>query len=485
MGPRTATARSPAKATALLVPLALVPGCVFAADTLNPCIPTGAGASDNAYESAGPRTGTAGNTLDLGIDAGVGASDNIFEVAGPKTSEIMPTAGLLLAAQRCTGSLTGSVDGDFAYYDYARHSYSNDLYGRLDANLSMALVPERVSWVLNESFGQEALSPFDPLTPANRENVNVVSTGPDIVEHFGQEFVRLGLRYAAVQYQKSPFDNQRPFGSFALGHELSADSTVSLNVDAEEVRFSNTTVNTDFDRREAYLRYEARGARTALALNLGAAQTTLNESWYSTPLVQLDLTRHLTRRMTLTLSGGEQQLDTAGGFVGLQPGAIGGIITAPAPETTFTYVARFGSGSWRWDGIRTSIAVSDRWESDSYLQDSIFNNKRNDLELSLGRQLSRALNVQILGSVLNTDYSGEDFRSLDRVGAAALVLHAAPKLDVTLRYDHWWRTVSGGGAAGFTGFNENRVFLMATYWPVRTGGVMPAAGAAFPMLQMP
>jgi hypothetical protein len=481
MGPRTATARSRAKPRALLVALALAPGCVPAADTLSPCGGAGVGAS-GTYGGAASGTG---NRLDLGIDAGVGASDNIFEVAGPKTSEIIPTAGLLLASHRCTGSLTGDVAGDFAYYDYLHNSYPSDLYGRLDANLKLALVPDRVSWALQDDFGQAEFDLFEPPTPLNRENVNYVATGPDFSLHFGQEFVLLGLRYAAIQFQKSPFNSTRPYGTLSLGRELSANSALSLNFYAEHVVFQDTALNADYDRREAYLRYDLRGARTTLGLNVGATQTSQNGSWYSSPLVQLDLARRLTPRTTLTLSGGERQLDAADGFAGVQVGAVGGIVTAPAANTSAVYVSRYGSIAWNWVGNRTSIGVSERWESDSYLQDSIFNAKLNDLELSARRQLSRLLDARIFGSMYTYDYYGEHFKSYYHLAGAALVLHAAPKVDVTFSYDHLWETTSYTGTSGFAGFTENRLFLTATYWPVKTGGESgvpggPGAGQLFP-----
>ena len=66
MGLRTATARSPAKAAALLIPLVLAPGRGTAADSFTP-----------------PASGPAANSFSLGVDVGVGASDNIYVVQSP------------------------------------------------------------------------------------------------------------------------------------------------------------------------------------------------------------------------------------------------------------------------------------------------------------------------------------------------------------------------------------------------------------------
>lgn len=460
MGLRTATARSPAKAAALLVSLALMPGWAAAADFLT-----------------------------LGVDLGVGASDNIYEVQSPRKSETMPTAGFDLALHREGTVLNADVTGLFSYYDYVHDSYSNDVFGRLDGTVKLSLVPERLVWVVEDSFGQEALNPFQPNSPNNREYVNFVSTGPDLSLHLGEQgFIHLGARYANVHYQTSPFDNNRPSETLAIGRELSANSSLSLNVDAVQIRFDNTTQttvvdgltfppNTDFDRREAYLRYEARGARTALAVNLGVSETDETAGWHSKPLVELDVSRRLTPFTNLTLSAGQELTDAAEGFRNLQPGAAGGILLAPVAGTYDSYVARYISGGWRLERERTTIALSDRYEEDSHSVDSLLDVKRNDLELNIGRRLTPMVGVQLLGSMNTGNYYNQHFKSNDHLAGAALVVQPARKVEVRLLYDHLWRTASGIGASTF---EENRIFLLLTYRPVGAGQQVNPTGLPLP-----
>lgn len=472
MALRDAQARQAAKGYTLAIALGLLPVRGIAADT--PDI---------------PGTANTPNTLSLGVDVGLGATDNIFEVQSPKTSEVMPTAGLDLALHRQGTRLDADVTGVFAYYDYLRNSYSNTVFGRLDGSAKLALVPERFIWVLQESFGQAQLNILAPVTPANQENVNVVSTGPEFALHLGEQgFIHLGARYADVHFQTSPFDSKRLSGTFAVGRELSANSAVSFNVDGEQVRFDNTTqptivngilypANTDFDRREAYLRYEARGARTTLALNLGATEASGTGGWHSKPLVELDLTRRLTPYTSLSFSAGQQLTDAADGFRDLQAGAAGGIVIAPVAGTSDSYVARYVSAGWRLELNRTTVAVSDRYEDDSYLTNSIFDAKRNDFELNIGRRLTPVLGVQLHGSVVTNNYYNQNFNSNDHLAGAALVMLPARKVEVRLLYDHLWRTVSGVGAATF---DENRILLVVTYWPVGASAEVNPTGLPLP-----
>ena len=446
MGPRTATAGPPAKAGALFLCLTLTPCCSMAA-----------------------------NTFTFGVEVGSGASDNIYEVESPKTSEIMPTVGLELALHREGTTLDADVTGLFSFNDYVHRSYANDVFGRFDGLLRAALVPERIVWVLQEDFGQAALNRFEPENPGNREYINFVSTGPDFTQRLGEQgFLRLGARYEDVHYQVSPLTSNRVAENLALGRELSAHSTVSLNVDAEQIRFEQTTQSatlvdgvlfpaiSDFDRREAYLRYEARGARTTLSVNAGVSESDEGGTgWHSDGLLDLKLRRTLSPHTTLTLLAGQQLTDAAEGFRDLHAGAAGGIVIAPVAGTYGSYLARYGSGDWRFERERTTIALSERYEDDSYLTDPLLNAKRNDAELNVGRRLTPAVGVQLVGTVVQSNYYNQDFEAIEHRVGASLVVKSAREVEIRFLYDHLWRTATGVG----TGFEENRVFLLLTYRP--------------------
>jgi len=67
----------------------------------------------------------------------------------------------------------------------------------------------------------------------------------------------------------SPFNSNRLLGSVALGREVSAGGSVSLNANTERVMFDNTEVNSDFERSSGFGRYEVHGTRTNFIGELG------------------------------------------------------------------------------------------------------------------------------------------------------------------------------------------------------------------------
>ncbi len=201
--------------------------------------------------------------LTYGVDAGLGETDNVTLAPTNKVSQTIATVDADFDVKHQSSRLDVDAKGNFTDFDYLQGAYGNQLLGRFDGMAHFALIPQRLTWVLQDDFGQAALDPFVPMTPGNIENVNYVSTGPDFALRMGGTgFVDASVRVARATYQTSPFNSNRVLGSLAAGLQLSARSSVSLNGVAERVLFDNTVVNGDFDRSSAYVRYEIEGART-------------------------------------------------------------------------------------------------------------------------------------------------------------------------------------------------------------------------------
>ncbi len=75
------------------------------------------------------------------------------------------------------------------------------------------------------------IDPFAPVTPTNRENINYLSTGPDLNLRLGTlGFMDVTARYARTEYQISPFNSNRISAGLGVGRALSAGSNISLQV---------------------------------------------------------------------------------------------------------------------------------------------------------------------------------------------------------------------------------------------------------------
>jgi hypothetical protein len=452
----------------LVIPVVLILGHIPAVLAETP--PYAAGAQETDDQARIPANPAEKLTYAYGIDAGVGETDNVTLVSTDKISETIAVADADFSLKQQSRLLNAEAKGSFSYLDFLQGTYSHELIGRLDGLARFALIPEKISWVLQEDFGQAQVDPFTPVTPTNRENVNYVSTGPDLDLRLGSlGFVDVTARYARTQYQTSPFDSNRFTGSIAVGRALSAGSTIALAGSTERVLFANTVENTDFDRSSIYGRYEAQGARTELRVNLGATKVDQGNESITGPFVKLQLSRKISSAANLTFTAGRNLIDAATAFSALQGGAIGaigatavsGIGTSPAAVTSSNYTVTYASVGWQYARNRTTFGVSGQWEKDSYQGQPQLDLNRGSGQLSVERQLTRAFTAQLIGSVYRTNYANVDFAETDGLAGAVLTFREGRGLEIRLRCEHVSRVVSGIGS----GYTENRAFLTVGYRP--------------------
>jgi hypothetical protein len=422
--------------------------------------PIGAAVGDlggTALSQRGPA-----ESLNYGADVGIGESDNVTLVESNKVSQTIAVADLDLDFKDQTRRFAADAKGAFTYLDYLQNAYSNQLLGRFDGNAQVALIPERVTWVLTESFGQSQIDPFAAAVPTNLQNVNYVATGPDATFRFGPTvFLDLSARYAKTTYQTEPFDSNAVLGSAALGLALSPQSSISINGSFKRMLFDNTEVNTDFNRSSAYVRYEVQGARTDLTANLGATKVDQGSQSFTGPDAKLQLLRQLSSVSKLTFTVGRDITDASTAFASLQSGAIGGIVTAPAALSLSNYTVTYGSVAWEYARNRTTFAVSGTWEKDSYDGQPLQDLTRSTAELRVERKLSSVLTAQLRGRVFRNEYTNTDFTETDGLVGAGLTYRQGRGLEIKLRYDHTSRVVSGVG----NGYSQNQVFLTIGYRP--------------------
>ncbi len=424
-------------------------------------------------------------TLDYGADVGVGETDNVTLVQSNKVSQTMAIVDVDLALKHESRFLDAEAKGNFSEFDYLQGAYASELVGRFDGSARYSFIPEKLSWTVQEDFGQVALDPFAPVTPLNRENINYASTGPNLdLRLGGVGFLDAALRYARSDYQVSPFSSNRFFGDLALGQLLSARSSVSINVASERVLFENTQANTDFTRSSLYAAYELQGERTKLDARLGITQVDSSSST-NTALIQnvpssqittsgmapstqtgglmkVSVERMLSPSSKFTLAAGRDLTDASTSFSTLQSGALGTPGTLPAAVTSTNYTATYTSIGWNYLRHRTSIGLSGQWEKDVYAGLPQLDLDRETAQLNATRQLTGVLSVQLLGTLYRTRYSNIQYDETDRVVGMGLVLRAGRWLEVKLRIDHDSRTASGQGAQGYA---ENRVLLTVGYRP--------------------
>jgi hypothetical protein len=434
-----------------------------------------------------------GLQLAYGVDAGIGETDNVNLTPTNKVSQTMALVDLDFDAKERSERLDADARGAFSYLDFLQGAYGNELLGRFDGSAEVALIQDRLTWRFQDDFGQSQLDPFAAVTPANLENVNYFSTGPQLELRFGPTvFLNAGARYSRTDYQTSPFDSNRFEGDLGVGTHLSSRSSASVDGSFERVLFTTTVidgvvVNTNFNRTSLFGHYELEGARTNLTANLGVTKVDQGSDSNTGPSAKLQVARTLSSASKLTFTLGRDLTDASAGFGNLQAGAIPVVGTAPAAQQLLNYTVTYATAEWSYQRNRTGIFVSANWERDQYSSQPALDLTRSQLQFRFNRQLTRSFSADLFASLGRVNYPHPNllevtnpqpiflntaplgFAETDGQVGTNVIYHYGRGLEFRLRYDHTTRIVSG--AASGTGYQDNRVFLTVGYRPGKAGPV--------------
>jgi hypothetical protein len=406
-------------------------------------------------------------TFDYGAELGLGHSDNIRRVPDHEEDETIGSAAVDFSYQEKSSKLFADVAGDATFLDYFNNTFSSEVVGELAGTVDISFVPERFVWIFQDNFGQVRTDPFAPVTPDNRENVNYFTTGPDFTLHFGADSgFRLSGRFSNINYETTPADSNRYYGSATYFHELSSASSVSVNASRERIDF-NAAGAPDYDRDELYGRYDIKGARTTLGVDLGYSRVNLPGSDDSSWLGRVSASRKVSPSSTVTLQLGHEFSDSGQAFRQEQGGAGGGLGAQTGLQTANPFTSEYVTLGWDFARQRTAFGVHATYRDESYVATRVLDDTRTLLDAFVSRDLSPELRV-LLGATygkndfkhVNADYDETELR-------ANLSWRLGRKLWLGLELQRFKR--SSDIATGE--YDENRAWLHLRY------GDTPAARA--------
>lgn len=331
--------------------------------------------------------------LEYNVDVGIGHTDNITRTSTNQQSDTLAALGTEFSLLHKTRRLSADLTGDLSYVEYLNNTFDSELVGSFGAAVLVGLVEERLSWALDDSFGQTRLDPFVPVTPANRENVNRFSTGPDLTLRFSAAMrLNAQARYTRLDYQTSPFDQDRYGGLLGLERELSGTNRVSLNVTGERVK-PQAGGGSDYTRSEAFVRYTADAARTRLNAELGAARVSGTGDRSNDLLARLNLSRKVGAFSTFTLRARHDITDTGntlgqGGGVQLPRATLQ---TGMLSQTDRPFVNDAIGASWTAQGRLTRATLSADWTKEDYSSVGVSDRKYITASAGLARRFGPRL----------------------------------------------------------------------------------------------
>jgi hypothetical protein len=408
---------------------------------------------------AGAATSRAAD-VSYGVDVGVGFSDNIGLTTDDEQSETIASVGAEFGIDHESRRLNADVATRLEYREYLDDSYEGEIVGNLVANAVLNIIEERFTWTLEDTFGQTTRNQLAAQTPANRESVNHLSTGPDFMLALGaRNQLTLRGRYVDVHYEDSDLGNNRLRGEFILSRDLSDATSLSLNVTSERVEFDDGALLGDFDHNEAFLSYDVDAARTSLSFDAGQAEIRSNGETQDGWIGRLELTRRASEALTLGLELGHDFSDAGNAFAELQQLQPGSVDPVPVQQTAAPFENEYGVVFAQYARNRTSFSVRTGYYQESYETVPLLDRKR--LTLDLGVQ--RHLNAKLTGHA-SAAYSRQEFEELDRefsdLSASLGLRWSFGRVShLSVDYRHVDRRDDAGGAS----YRANELWLRVAY----------------------
>lgn len=399
--------------------------------------------------------------LDLGFEVGAGRSDNIRRAAAGETSETIGVVGFDMAWSEQTRRLLVDAAADLSYFEYLDDAFESEVVGTANGALTVGVIPERLTWLIQDSFGQAQTDPFAIVTPATREDLNYFTTGPDFLQRLGgNTLLRLFGRYSSAEYEVSPLDAERNAAGVSVARFPSARSELALNGVAEQIDFEAVDA-ADYDRDSVYLSYDLDAARTDLNARLGYIWLEPDDGERSGGLLaDLNVIREVSAHSTLELQLGVQFTDAAEALrMGLDRNVVGGVDIS---ASTDPFEDRSASLRWSFRRNRTGFFLGAGWNEERYERQRNLDRVRFAYEAGVSRRLSSAVDVAVLATLDDEEFDNADVQ-FDELGLAArLNWRAGRTIGLQLSVERFDRDSSDGA----TQYVENRAFLLITYRPI-------------------
>jgi hypothetical protein len=262
-----------------------------------------------------------GSKMSWGLTAGYGYDSNARREELSAESEGYATVGLNLNLATLTPRLDASLAGGVRYEDRELVGNGSNVYGNLAAALKYALIPERLFWTVQDTYGQTLGDPRGTNSPDNLRNTNFFTTGPDLTLRFGGSTgMSLSGRYSRTDTEGELFtglpgntpgfgnsvgDDQRLEGTLGVFKEFSKSAQVSLNASTQRVEF-RTTGNPGYDFQSYYAQFKSDRARYSYNLDAGVTELHDFGTTERMPLVRANFYRRLGPSGSFTLSAGQE-----------------------------------------------------------------------------------------------------------------------------------------------------------------------------------
>lgn len=308
--------------------------------------------------------------VDYVIDAGVEHDDNVrLDAVDPDAQRIL-RAGLGFLVTQEGSTLQALVAGRADYRDFDG-GIDDGVEGMLSAWLNWVLVQDRLSFTVHDELELQAIDRFAADAPDNRQQVNVLSAGPNLLFDVGRTLQgRVEARYIDTDAEVTEeFNSSRVGAALRITRTFDDRSSLGFNAQWTDVDYDNDLAARDHERTDVYARYQRVQASTDYAVDAGYTRLEYADGeTRDGPLLRLEAGWRPGERSRLALLLVNQYSDAADAALaegvagGPEPGVPGGVLVDDGTLVPSTYREQRAALAWEQEGERLG------WRIEPYVQ---------------------------------------------------------------------------------------------------------------------
>jgi hypothetical protein len=412
----------------------------------------------------GTAQGQGAEPFDWNATLGMDYSDNILRTVDNEESATTAYAGLRVNGRLQRPRYDASLKTDLSYHEYLDSDLTGEVVGGLDGALNIGIVPERFFWLTSDQFGQVKSNTQAADTPLNRQNINVFSTGPQLLLPLGgRTQVQLDGTWSDVYYEDADdADSTRTRGALSLNHNLSDATSLSVSASRERVELDVEAPAIDrYDVDEYFVGYNVTGRRTTLNVNLGYNQLDDGIDTYGGTLIRLNVTRKIATRSSVGLQLGREYSDSADVFQRVQ--MFGGVLPTNPDGSALAdpFRSDYAYLSWQTDARRMEYRLFARVREERHERLPGLDRDFAGLDAEISRRVTSSV-----VAYLNAAYVRDELSNVAAPARHETSLNIGVNWQAGQRFGVAFdvgRSQGRGNVGETRKYTENRAFLGFTY----------------------
>lgn len=281
-----------------------------------------------------------------GLGYSATSSDNITRAPANERSDVIHSLLSGIAYQERTVDLAATILAQAEYTTYRNDTFPDETVYYVDSFAVWTISPQRFYWTVQDVARQAVVDTTIADIPTNRVGINVFTTGPDFSFRFSPvQSLAVSARARHVYTGSADVDSKNFSASVGWLYNASSVTTYSLNYQAADVQFDNSTLNNDYLRQDLFLRADYHPARSQYVLDLGSSNISRDRGEdLNGTLARLSWIRQLTTESTFGLSVNREFSDTGTDLLALSrifttPGStVSTLSTLARPSTSLSTV---------------------------------------------------------------------------------------------------------------------------------------------------